>query len=95
MRYEPAPLRLSIATPGKTLGRRERSSNADERCCWAAGNCSLISNAASASLLSNNGSKSTDSSVEYERILFETHGCSVYHHYRLQLLDDDCIEAEF
>ncbi|XP_014476866.1 PREDICTED: uncharacterized protein LOC106745613 isoform X2 [Dinoponera quadriceps] len=42
---------------------------------------------------SNNNSKSNRNDTEYERMLFETHGCSIYHHQRIQSLDH--IETEF
>ncbi|XP_034171732.2 uncharacterized protein LOC117600418 [Osmia lignaria lignaria] len=64
-------------------------------CCWAAGSHNLLNNSDYKHLLSNNGHKSVENNVEYEKILFETHGCSVYQFHRLQLTDNDCTETEF
>lgn len=66
-----------------------------ESCRWAAGNYSCISNPDYKCLLLSNGSKSNKGNIDYERMLFETHGCSAYHHQRTQLLDNDHIETEF
>lgn len=43
-------------------------------------------------LLFNNNHKSLENIVEYENMLFETHGCSIYQFYRLQLDNNDCTE---
>lgn len=66
-----------------------------ESCCWAAGKSSLISNPDYKHLLLSSGdSKLNQDNTEYERMLFETHGCSIYHHQRMQLLNNDHIETE-
>lgn len=53
---------------------------------WAAGNSSSISKSDHKYLSPSNDSKSDDnSSDEYEKLLFTTHGCSVYHHQRVVL----------
>ncbi|XP_011147947.1 uncharacterized protein LOC105188276 [Harpegnathos saltator] len=56
---------------------------------------SSISDSGCKYISSSNNSKSNKSDAEYERMLFETHGCTVYHHQRTQLLDNDHIETEF
>ncbi|CAK9825984.1 hypothetical protein ANTRET_LOCUS3904 [Anthophora retusa] len=67
----------------------------NESCCWTAGNHNLLYNSECKQLLSNNEHKSIENSVEYEKILFETHGCSIYQFHRLQLVDNGCNETEF
>ncbi|KOC64950.1 hypothetical protein WH47_04539 [Habropoda laboriosa] len=67
----------------------------NESCCWTAGNHNLLYNSECKQLLSSNEHKSIENSVEYEKILFETHGCSIYQFHRLQLVDNDCNETEF
>ncbi|XP_020292700.1 uncharacterized protein LOC109859149 isoform X1 [Pseudomyrmex gracilis] len=53
---------------------------------WAAGNSSSISKPDHKYLSPSNDSKSDDnSSDEYEKLLFTTHGCSAYHHQRVVL----------
>ena len=64
-------------------------------CCWAAGNLNQLNNSDYKRLSSSCGSKSMEDDAEYEKILFETHGCSLYHLHRLHALDNDCIETEF
>ncbi|XP_076619592.1 uncharacterized protein LOC143340989 isoform X2 [Colletes latitarsis] len=73
----------------------EQSTIINKGCCWAAGNDNLLNNSDCKHLLSSNEFKSIENNVEYEKILFETHGCSIYHLHRLQLLDNDCTETEF
>lgn len=87
MYYETAPLHINATT-------EDQSTAMIESCCWAAGNHSSISNADYKHFLSSNGSKPTEGYTEYEKMLFETHGCSIYHQHRLQLLDN-YIETEF
>ncbi|XP_014614051.1 PREDICTED: uncharacterized protein LOC106792269 isoform X2 [Polistes canadensis] len=76
----------------KTL---DHSSVITESCCGAAGNHSLIYNPDYRQLSSSNGTESSDSSVELGELLFETHGCSIYHHYRQQQFAKHDIETEF
>ncbi|XP_015187878.1 PREDICTED: uncharacterized protein LOC107072448 [Polistes dominula] len=76
----------------KTL---DHSSVITESCCGAAGNHSLIYNPDYRQLSSSNGTESSDSSVELGELLFETHGCTMYHHYRQQQLVKHDIETEF
>ncbi|XP_076676142.1 uncharacterized protein LOC143373111 isoform X3 [Andrena cerasifolii] len=64
-------------------------------CCWAAGNHNQLNNSDYKRLSPSCGLKSTEDDAEYEKILFETHGCSVYHLHRLRAFDNDCIETEF
>lgn len=80
MYYDSTSLRLNMTDPNIMT-------------CCPAGNSSLINS--NKYLLSSTGSKSNKSNTEYENMLFETHGCSVYHHQRIKLLDNDYIETEF
>ncbi|XP_043491852.1 uncharacterized protein LOC122517499 isoform X2 [Polistes fuscatus] len=80
------------STNDKTL---DHSSVITESCCGAAGNHSLIYNPDYRQLSSSNGTESSDSSVELGELLFETHGCSIYHHYRQQQFAKHDIETEF
>ncbi|XP_043668563.1 uncharacterized protein LOC122629314 isoform X1 [Vespula pensylvanica] len=90
MHYESTSLCLNSIND-KTL---DHSLVMTESCCRAAGNHSLICNADYRHLSPSNGSKSSDSSVELGELLFETHGCSIYHYYRQQFAKHD-IETEF
>ncbi|XP_032680267.1 uncharacterized protein LOC116848374 isoform X2 [Odontomachus brunneus] len=56
---------------------------------------SSISNPSYKYISSSNKFKLNNSDMEYERMLFETHGCTVYHHQRIQLLDNNHMETEF
>lgn len=80
------------STNDKTL---DHSLVITESCCGAAGNHSLIYNPDYRQLSSSNGTESSDSSVELGELLFETHGCSIYHHYRQQQFAKHDIETEF
>ncbi|XP_017880569.1 uncharacterized protein LOC108625241 [Ceratina calcarata] len=62
---------------------------------WAAGSHDPLISLNCRQLLSNDGCKLIENDIEYEKILFETHGCSAHQFHRLQLLDNDCIETEF
>ncbi|XP_048270350.1 uncharacterized protein LOC100642598 isoform X2 [Bombus terrestris] len=72
----------------------EESMITKENCCWTAGNRDILNNSNYIQLF-NSGHKLIENTVEYEKILFETHGCSIYQFHRLQLVDNNCIEAEF
>ncbi|XP_076236206.1 uncharacterized protein LOC143180394 [Calliopsis andreniformis] len=63
-------------------------------CFWAAGNHNQLNNSDYKCLSSSTGCKSIENSTEYEKILFETHGCSIYHLHRLQAYDGNT-ETEF
>ncbi|KZC07667.1 PREDICTED: uncharacterized protein LOC107185867 [Dufourea novaeangliae] len=89
--YEPELL-LVNTTNDKDL---EQASITNKSCCLAAGNHNLLSNTNNKYLVSSSGFKSFENNDEYETILFETHGCSIYHLHRLQMLDSDCTETEF
>ncbi|KAK2584746.1 hypothetical protein KPH14_007077 [Odynerus spinipes] len=89
--YESTSLHLNSIND-KTLNL---SSVLTKSCCRAAGNHSLIYNPDYRHLSPSNGSKSSESSVELGELLFETHGCSIYHHYRQQQFAKHDIETEF
>ncbi|XP_033355929.1 uncharacterized protein LOC117236783 [Bombus vosnesenskii] len=72
----------------------EESMITKENCCWTAGNHDILNNSNYIQLF-NSGHKLIENTVEYEKILFETHGCSIYQFHRLQLIDNNCIETEF
>ncbi|KAI4501991.1 hypothetical protein M0802_002673 [Mischocyttarus mexicanus] len=91
MHSESTSLRLNSIND-KTL---DHSLVITESCCGAAGNHSLIYNPDYRQLSSSNGTESSDSSVELGELLFETHGCSIYHHYRQQQFAKHDIETEF
>lgn len=55
----------------------------------------LLNNSDYKQLLSDSGHTPIEKNIEYENILFGTHGCSVYQFHRLQLSSNGCIEAEF
>lgn len=63
----------------------EQSSSRSTGCYWAAGNSSLISKQ---DHNHSDGDESSGGNTEYEKLLFTTHGCSVYHHQRAELLDN-------
>lgn len=66
----------------------------EESCCWTAGNHDILNNPNYIQLFDSEH-KLIENTVEYEKILFETHGCSIYQFHRLQLVDNNCIETEF
>ncbi|XP_006622379.1 uncharacterized protein LOC102672083 [Apis dorsata] len=59
---------------------------------WAANSYINLNNSNCEELLFNDSHKSLENIVEYENMLFETHGCSIYQFYRLQLDNNDCTE---
>ncbi|XP_076375851.1 uncharacterized protein LOC143259011 isoform X1 [Megalopta genalis] len=87
--YESELLRVTTSVDK----RMEQVAVRNKSCCLAAGNHNLLSN--TEHLLSSNKFKSCENNAEYETVLFETHGCSIYHFQRLQMLDNDCTETEF
>ncbi|XP_076761127.1 uncharacterized protein LOC143429391 isoform X1 [Xylocopa sonorina] len=88
--YQSEP--LNVNTVDDDLGR---SIITDKSCCWAAGIHDLLNNSDSKQLLSDSEHTLIEKSIEYEKILFETHGCSMYQFHRLQLVGTDYGEAEF
>lgn len=58
-----------------------------DSCHWAAGNYSLTNKP---DYILSNDYKSNKSNLDYEKMLFETHGCTIYHHQ--QQLDNDNIQ---
>ncbi|KAF3421115.1 hypothetical protein E2986_03872 [Frieseomelitta varia] len=72
----------------------EESMITDENCCWTAGNHDILNNSNYQELF-NSENKAIESTIEYEKILFETHGCSIYQFHRLQLLGNNGTETEF
>ncbi|OAD53654.1 hypothetical protein WN48_09667 [Eufriesea mexicana] len=73
----------------------EQSMVMDKNCCWSGNNHDILKNTNYETLLFNSGQKSIENTIEYEKILFETHGCSIYQFHRLQLISNDGSEAEF
>ncbi|XP_034952575.1 uncharacterized protein [Chelonus insularis] len=69
----------------------------DGRCTQAVGNnCLLIHDKPRENIHEVRENPITNAyNVEYETMLMETHGCSVYHHHRHHLLGTGTFEAEF
>ena len=72
----------------------EESMITNENCCWTAGNHDILNNSNYQELF-NSENKAIESTIEYEKILFETHGCSIYQFHRLQLIGNNGTETEF
>ncbi|EZA57062.1 hypothetical protein DMN91_007076 [Ooceraea biroi] len=66
----------------------EQQPSSSTGCYQVAGNSSLISKQ---DHNHSDGDVLNRSNIEYEKLLFTTHGCSVYHHQRAQLLDNRMI----
>ncbi|CAD1479808.1 unnamed protein product [Heterotrigona itama] len=72
----------------------EESMITNENCCWIAGNHNILNNSNYQESF-NSENKAIENTIEYEKILFETHGCSMYQFHRLQLVSNDDTETEF
>lgn len=86
MSYESEALNINKNT--------EESMITNENCCWIAGNHNILNNSNCQELF-NSENKAIENTIEYEKILFETHGCSIYQFHRSQLVGNDGTEAEF
>lgn len=67
----------------------------NNNCPWTGASQNPLISLNCKQLLSDDRYKLIENDVEYEKILFETHGCPAHQLHRLQLLDNDCIETEF